>query len=170
MSEFADRVEAICNEIAAELGIHLEGGGPYSSALNSVIRKAQGFGECRSDPNFQIDYWEVCRALSRAFDADENSDAGFWDVVVALKEVYPQFDWHNAMTDEVPPACRCPAGLGTFDSDCGRPGCHHPKNWHRFVEWGATFTSGCQGYVVESTGPAPFVSYEPPHPERPGGY
>lgn len=113
------------------------------------------------DPTFQLDYWKVCRALSRAFDADENSDAGFWDVVVALKEVYPQYDWRNAMTDEVPPACGCPAWLGTFDSDCGRPGCHHPKNWHRFVEWGATFTSGCQGYVVESTAAKPFVSYEP---------
>ena len=104
MSEFADRVEAICNEIAAELGIHLEGGGPYSSALNSVIRKAQGFGECQSDPNFQLDYWKVCRALSRAFDADENSNAGFWDVVVELQTAYPRFDWKNAMTDVSPAA------------------------------------------------------------------
>lgn len=131
---------------------------------SSGLADRDGFSEMTDpeiDPTFQLDYWKVCRALSRAFDADENSDAGFWDVVVALKEVYPQYDWRNAMTDEVPPACGCPAWLGTFDSDCGRPGCHHPKNWHRFVEWGATFTSGCQGYVVESTAAKPFVSYEP---------
>jgi hypothetical protein len=37
-------VEDICHEIAGELDISLEGGGAFSTTLNSVIRKARERG------------------------------------------------------------------------------------------------------------------------------
>jgi hypothetical protein len=53
------------------------------------------------DDDFKLDYWVVAAALCRAFNGDSEAE-GFWDVVLQLTAVYPQFAWDNVMTDQWP--------------------------------------------------------------------
>jgi len=44
----------------------------------------------------KVDYWEVCRAIGLSLDS---STSEYWDLIARLKDVYPQFDWLNAISD-----------------------------------------------------------------------
>lgn len=45
-----------------------------------------------------LDFWQVAYALGRAL-RDEESQACFWSVVTELSKPYPNYGWHNVMTD-----------------------------------------------------------------------
>lgn len=47
-----------------------------------------------------VEYWRLTQALGGALDHDSPE---FWRVAEALEAEFPQFSWHNAMTDGGPP-------------------------------------------------------------------
>lgn len=44
----------------------------------------------------QVEYFALAAALGRALEHDSPE---FWQVVAELAKTFPQYDWHNAMTD-----------------------------------------------------------------------
>lgn len=52
----------------------------------------------REKNTFAVDFLQVAYALGRALDDDEPGNY-FWPVVAELAKPYPNFDWHNVMTD-----------------------------------------------------------------------
>jgi hypothetical protein len=53
-------------------------------------------GDDAAEKPLTVDYWRLTRALGRTLDHDSPE---FWRVAEALDAEFPEFSWHNAMTD-----------------------------------------------------------------------
>jgi hypothetical protein len=70
---------------------------PTGSWWAHEVHPADGHdAEPPDDDEFLLSYFTIAAALGRALDHDSPE---FWNVICELQVDYPDFDWHNAMTD-----------------------------------------------------------------------
>lgn len=99
------RGEALAAMHEAVMSIETLPPGPEmaDALLRRLVATGYTLGRTRRviDASCLVDYFQVAYALGWLFEGDDESqtEVGFWDVVVALNEAFPQFDWHNVMTD-----------------------------------------------------------------------
>lgn len=49
----------------------------------------------------RVDYWRLTNAIAQAFYGHQD-EPFYWSLIVKLEQEFPEFDWHNAISDHYP--------------------------------------------------------------------